>query len=318
MAAKQIVDFTDIIAAVQEEIKFQSTDSVTTDRVKRDINAIYIDEVVPFKRWTWLSGHTDIQHKAYYATGTCIITKDSENITLSVAPPFASGSRAGYFFALDGYQEVYTIGTHTAGDTAIVLTSPFTGNTQATAAFKIWTDTISLPVDCKETSELWHDFRRPVMEPLGIQEFRRRVLETPRLEVKPVYYAPYDFVDPTPNDGETESDRYRVVKVHPSLTVDTITLHIDYVKQVEPLDAAGDEPAMPLEDRMVLVYGALSRAWARVRNEERAMANQQLFDRKLAAMAGKLDDGFDKPQLIMDSLYITKKRGRNIRRLIRR
>lgn len=318
MAAKQIVDFADIIAAVREEIKYQSTDTVTEARVKRDINAIYLDEVVPFKRWLWLAGHTDVQHKAFFGTGTAIVTKDSLNVTLSDAPALGSGSRAGYFFALDGYQEIYTIDTHVDGSTSVVLTSPFTGTTNATAGYKIWTDTIALPTNCKETTEIWHDFRRPTMEALGIQEFRRRVLETPRLEVKPVYYCPYDFVDPTPDDGESESNRYRVVKVHPALTRDTMTLHVDYIKQVSALDADGDEPAMPLEDRMVLVYGALSRAWGRARNEERANFNQQLFAQKLTLMASKLEDGFDKPQLVMDSLYVTKKRGRYIRRLIRR
>lgn len=318
MAAKQVIDFSDIVAAVREELKYQSTDTVTEGRVKRDINAIYLSEVVPFKRWLWLAGHTDVQHKAYYGTGTAIVTQDSVAVTLSDAPSFASGSRKNYLFAIDGYQEIYTISAHTAGDTSITLSSAFTGTSSATATFKIWTDTITLPTDCKETTEIWHDFRRPTMEALGIQEFRRRVLETPRLEVKPVYYAPYDFYDPSPNDGETESDRYRVIKIHPALSVDTITLHVDYIKQVAALDADGDEPAMPIEDRMVLVYGALARAWGRARNEERAMFNQQLFSQKLAMMASKIEDGFDKPQLIMDSLYVTKKRGRHIRRLIRR
>lgn len=315
MAANQLLDFADIIAMVREEIKYQASDTVTEDRVKRDINAVYLDEVVPFKRWLWLAGHTDVQHKAYYGTGTAAVTNGSLTVTLSTT---LTSSRTGFFFALDGYQEIYTIANHMANSDSLQLSSPFTGTTDAAANFKIWTDTIPMPQDCRETVEIWHDYRRPVLEALGIQEFRRRVLETPRLEVKPVYYAPYDYFDPTPLTGETESDRYRVIKVHPSLTVDTITLHVDYVKEVTALDADGDEPAMALEDRIVLVYGALARAWGRARNEERASMNQQLFDRKLAAMASRLEDGFDKPQLTLDSLYITKKRGRHIRRLIRR
>lgn len=318
MAAKQIVDFSDIIAAIREEIKYQATDTVTEDRVKRDVNAIYLDEVIPFKRWTWLAGHTDIQHKAYYNTGTCIVTQGSTTVTLTNAPAVGDGSKAGYLFASDGYQEIYTIASHTAGSGTIVLTSEFTGTSNATASFKVWTDYLSMPVDCRETTEIWHDFRRPVLEALGIQEFRRRVLETPRFETKPTYYAPYDFYDPTPLSGETESDRYRLVKIHPSLTPDPITMHVDYVKQVNALDADGDEPVLPLEDRMVLVYGALARAWGRARNEERSAVNQQLFDRKLAQMAGKIEDGFDRPQLTIDNLYIVKKRGRHTRRYTRR
>ncbi len=317
MAAREIVDFEDIVSAVREEIKYQSSDTESLNRIKRDINMVYLEEVVPFKRWLWLAGHTEVIHKAYYSTGTVAVTQDSASITLSTAPSVGSGSRLNYNFSVEGYSEIYTISAHTAGAAAMTLSSAFQGTTNATVGFKIWADTLALPTDCRETTEIWHDFRRPVMEALGIQEFRRRVLESPKAAVKPVYYAPYDFYDPTSGTAEEETDRYRVFKVHPSLTSEAVTLHVDYIKQTAALDLDGDEPIMPKEDRMVLVYGALARAWGRERNEERAQYNQGLFDRKLAAMAARIEDGFDKPQIVPDSLYVQKKRGLGSRRRMR-
>lgn len=318
MAAIQVVDFEDMVEAVREEIKYQSSDTTSLDRIRRDINMIYLDEVVPFKRWTWLSGHTDVLHKAYYSTGTVTVTNDSATVTLSTAPSVGSGSRANFLFSVEGYNEIYNISTHTAGATTVVLASNYTGTTTSTATFKIWSDTVALPTNCRETTEVWHDFRRPTLEALGIQELRRRVLESPKAAIKPMYYAPYDFFDPSTGDAETESDRYRILKIHPSLTDVTVTLHIDYVKQAAALENDGDEPVMAIEDRMVLVYGALARAWGRERNEERAMFNQQMFDRKLAAMAGRTEDGNDRPQITPDSLYMQKKRGMGSRRRMRR
>jgi hypothetical protein len=66
MAAYKLLDFADIIDAVMEELKLQDSDTVSKNRIKRIINMVYLDEVVPASRWYWLSGHTTVTHKAYY------------------------------------------------------------------------------------------------------------------------------------------------------------------------------------------------------------------------------------------------------------
>jgi len=58
-------DFQDIYTAVMAELKIPVSDSVTLGRVKNDINQIYLDEVVPFKRWLWLLGHVKTVHQSY-------------------------------------------------------------------------------------------------------------------------------------------------------------------------------------------------------------------------------------------------------------
>jgi hypothetical protein len=309
MAVYELRDFDDIIDMVMEELKYQSSDETSINRIKRDINAIYLDEVVPFKRWNWLSGHTKLQHKAYYNAGTASVTPESTTVTLSVAPTAGSGSRANFFFAVDGFDEIYTISAHTAGSDTVTLSSQYNGSLNATAGYKIWTDSMALPTDCKETVEVWQDFHRDTMLACGLQEFRKMVRMSPKSASKPQWYHTYDYYDPTSGTDEYESDRYRVLKVHPSLISDTITLHVDYVKEAESLELDADEPLMPMEDRIVLVYGALSRAWARERNPEEAARNRMLFENKLARMAGKIEDGFDKPQITPNPTYVGKMRG---------
>lgn len=295
-------DFADIIDMVTSELKHSASDTAEMARIKRDINVIYKDEVVPAARWKWLYGHHTAEHKPYYASGTCTVTPDSTTVTLTVAP---STSKTGYFFAVDGFNEIYPISAHTAASTTVTLASPYTGTLNTAATFKIWTDKVALPVGCRETMEVWHDFSNTPMEGVGLQDFRRKVAENPRYTDRPVYYTTAEY------EGTDEDDRYRLLKVYPAVYQNSTTLHIDYVKEITALDLDGDEPLMPVEDRIVLAYGALVRAWRRARNTEEAANNQQLFDRKLAMMKGRLEDSQDKPQLTPNSDYLTRKRAKS-------
>ena len=105
MAAYQLKDFQDIYTAVMEELKLQMSDTTSLNRVKRMVNVMYLDEVVPAARWWWLYGNTTVTHKAYYGTGTASVTPNSTTVTLSIAPTTSvgeSGSFAGYLFSIDG------------------------------------------------------------------------------------------------------------------------------------------------------------------------------------------------------------------------
>lgn len=292
---------------VMEELKFQSSDDVSRSRIKRDINAIYLHEVAPFKRWNWLLGHTSIEHKAVLADGTVTVTPDSQTITFSTAPQV---SKKNYLFKVNDFNEIYRITAHTAGQTTATISSAYTGQLNTVASYKVWTDTLALPTDCRETVEIYHAFDTENMVGIGIQEFRRIVNEQgATVQKRPRYYSTYDFVDPSEGDGETESDRYRALKIFPAVFESSTTINIDYIKDIEPLDLDGDEPLMPINDRIALVYGALSRAWARERNPDESTKNYTLFQNKLGLMAGKMEDSRDTPQIVPRSEYFAQKRG---------
>lgn len=322
MAAYQLKDFQDIYTAILEELKLQSSDTVSLNRIKRMINVMYLDEVIPVARWWWLYGNTTVTHKAYYGTGTANVTPNSTTVTLSLAPSTSvgeSGSFAGYFFSVDGTNEIYNISTHTATATTLTLTSAYNGSLNATAGFKIWKEFVVLPTDCRETIEIRHDHLRTPLEGKGLQEYRRLFSEQPKAEARPYYYCTHDFTDPSSGTGETESDRYRTMKVFPAVSQFSTILHIDYIKEASALDAASDEPLMPIEDRIVLFYGALSLAWSSIgRNPEEAARNRALFESKLARMMGKVQDSLDKPRIEPQSIYITSKRGPRISGLSRK
>ncbi len=305
--AYDVTDFSDIVSAVAAELKLDSNDTAEMARIKRDINLVYRDEVVPFKRWKWLLGHTTLRQQPFISDGTVACTPNSATITFSVAP---TESQTGKLFALDNFNEIYTISAHTAASTSATLSSVYTGTLQTAATYKIWSNKLALPTDARETVEIWHDHMAQPLEGLGLQDFRRRNAERPKVTGRPLSYTTYDYEDPSTGDAETESDRYRVVMFYPAIYEYSTTLHVDYIKEVSSLDADGDEPLMPIEDRIVLVYGALERAWRRQRNPEEAANNRALFERKLALMAGKVEDSQDRPQITPNSTYLARKRAK--------
>jgi hypothetical protein len=312
--AYEIVDFLDIIDAIREELKVQSGDTTTINKIKRVVNTVYLNEVIPYARWKWLEGSTRVIHKARYNTETCSVTPGSTTVTLSTAPPASQGSFAGKKFAVDGYNEIYIVASHTAESTTVTLSSEYTGNASTTAGFKIWTDVVALPTDCRETINVWHNFSTRPLEGIGLQKYRQITALNQRTEAYPTFYYTADFYDPTTGTDETESDRYRRMYVHPAINKTDCTLQIDYVKEVTALVDDADEPVMPLEDRVVLVDGALARLWKSIASDnDNAMLSKRDYESKLARMAGKIEDSQDTAKVTPTSTYVRNMRAPRIR-----
>jgi hypothetical protein len=389
MAIYRVKTFADIYEAVREELKVQSADTVAVQRIKRDVNMIYEQEVVPYDHWQWLRGKIDLTHKTYYNTGTATVTQGSVTVTLSAA---VTENKTGYYFSLQGQIEIYKIAKHTAGSATLTLESTYTQATASGASYRIWTDRIVLPSDCRETIAVTHDYSTTPMWSLGLQSFIEHKAAYPKGERRPEYYTTADYTDPAPysvigslpalstrasagliktlvfaadvssflregdfievsastnytyngrfkvasvstttvtytatvplqesatadvalvtkiKNSENDAERYREMFVFPSMYSTDVMLHVDYMKEVKPLENDLDEPLMPIEDRTVLVYGALSRAWIRHGDSEEAARNLQLYERKIMKMLGKLNDSTDMPQLVVSKTYLRSKR----------
>lgn len=313
--AQVLKTYKDIQDAVMEALGVQSSDTTAKNKIKRLINMVYLDEVVPLKRWRWLEKSTTVVHEGYYATGTVSVTHDSTTITLDTAPAASVGSFKGYKFSVNGSQEVYTVDSHTAESTTLTLSGAYIGTTATEKNYKLWRDRVDLPIDAKETVEVTHAKHTVPVKPRGWQEFTKIVTANPLAEGYPASYSTRDFYDPTPSTGETESDRYRQMQVYPAITLNPVTLNIDYVVEPTELDADTDEPVMPIGDRIVLYYGTLSHAWGIIaRDIESQQLAQGQYNAKLARMAGEIEDGFDKPKLGARSGYLSAFRGKSLSR----
>lgn len=313
--AQQLVTYGDIISSVLEKLGIQSSDALATSKIKRAINEVYLDEVVPFKRWMWLEKNIQVVHKATYSTGTAAVTADSTTITLSTAPT-GLGSFLNYRFSVGNSSQVYTVSSHTANSTSLTLSTAYQEPTDATASFKIWRDRVDLPTNAKETVEIWHSQQSWPMHAVGPQGFRQLEAQDPKAEGFPTDYNTYDFFDPsTSGDDETESDRFRQVRIYPSINTQSVILNIDYIQDVEALEDLADEPLMPIGDRIVLFYGALAIGYSAIaRNENMHDRFWAKFQAKLARMAGDRDEGQDTPKLSPTSRYMNSIRNVGLRR----
>jgi hypothetical protein len=206
----QIKTFEDIYNAVLEELGIQSSDSVALNRIKRDVNAVYLEEVCPESRWSWLRKTVDLEHSAYISTGTATVTANSETVTLTTAPSY---SVDGFYFIGGSFNEVYKIAGHSAGSTTLRLATKYNGTTSATATYRIWSKSVPLPANCRETIEVRQDFRGAPLENRGFQDLQKLESMSPRAQGRPIYYCTGDYVDPddyTNTAGLTSATRSSV------------------------------------------------------------------------------------------------------------
>lgn len=391
--AQQLKTFADIQAAVREELKVSATDSSTVARIKRDINIVY-SEVINSNRWWWLQQNVSLQVPQMYQTGTCTVYHNQNKVTFSQP---IGGKKQGYFISITGDKEIYEIESHSPGDAFVKITKRYIGASVQNVSFKIWTDRIPLPTNCKETIEVTTTLGRAPLENLGRQEYLRLQSMLPLRQGVPEVYTTGDFNEPFPTtaisalpnlitrtssgiiktllfddalpntltvgqkikvskanqagfNGEvmiaaisqtnvardtlvytgtedftevatpdadltiaaiattTNSARYRALFVYPAITDTRVGLQVEYQKAAPAMDADDDEPIIPIDDRIVLLYGALHRAWSRERNPEEAVRNVTLYKEKLARMAGQIQDSLDKPLLRPSKLYLGAKR----------
>ena len=108
--------------------------------------------------------------------------------------------------------------------------------------------------------------------------------------------------------------RYRELHYYPNILQSKLLLHIDFSKEVPPLENDDDEPVIPVDDRVVLLLGARHLAWARERNPEESARNLALYQAKLQRMAGYLQDSLDKAIIRPSRLYLSAKRSSMRRR----
>lgn len=116
-------------------------------------------------------------------------------------------------------------------------------------------------------------------------------------------------------NGETTEDRYRELLVYPALNTDPTNLHVDYIREVRPLEDDADEPLMPISDRSVLKYGTLMFAWGSIMKDERQQdKNEARFYAKMAKMKGRLGSATSQARLVPSKSYLARKRTRQTAR----
>lgn len=294
-----LVDYEDLYTAILEELKIPSTDGVTLGRIKRDINMVYLNEVVPYKprAWWWLEKKENITTYEKITTGTVAVTKGSTTVTFSSAP---ATSVTGYYLKLGSQPDIIKVSAHTGGVATATLETAWPLTTVSGQSYKLWKDYASLSSTMKEVVQVTHDRISVPMDAVSNVNFSERRARYPETEGYPVIF----------NTGDFDASGNREIRWFPSCYENKVILHIEGRQEAPELSADADEPLMPVEDRIVLFYGACSRAWARERNESEATKNWNLFMMKLNQMAAKGGEAPAKTEMGVDPDYTANKRYR--------
>lgn len=301
MATVTLVDFEDIYTAVCEEIKVQLTDGTTLGRIKRDINMIYLNHVVPYRPWWWLKKEQDVQTHAKITTGTITIVDGSTTVTFSSAP---SVDCDNYKLKVTGFEEVIEISAHTAASTTATLRSAWRRGNVTAGGYVMWKDFIALDSDMKQTTLVQHEKMSQPLSACSVPKFKEFYARLPDFNGHPSIYTTEDF----------DSDGNRLLRWYPACDSTRHTLHVTGIQEATRLSSDADEPAMPLEDRIVLFYGAAARAWAKQGNETRATTNWAHFKDKLNEMAAKTQDAPQATQMSVEADWLVNKRYRRLMR----
>jgi hypothetical protein len=195
MSVYELKTLKDIYDAVREEVKVQAGDTSTINRIKRDINLVYLHEVVPADNWYWLRKTKTLQTQPAMFLGTASVISNSDIVTLTESPSY---SREGWMFSTNKFSEVYRIKTHVDNSNILILDRPYMGTTNTAARYDIWTDSIPLPSEFRETIELGLELAQEDMVSVGYQEFRQIQKLASKSRGRPAYYTTTSYKDPNP------------------------------------------------------------------------------------------------------------------------
>jgi hypothetical protein len=227
----------------------------------------------------------------------------------------------GSFFQVDGDDEYYEIIGLTAATDTIQLATQYVGTTDAAATYEIFKSKYGLFPDFADILDIvpltGNTYGKPLRK-VTPSEMRILYARFPGSEAtipecytiveKGTYHGPAmgsEFI--TGYDFTGTPERPEVIFWPPRF--DETVLSITYGKQVDELSADADEPLMPREKRMALVYGALADWFEMQRNTKAA----GIFEAKFRDYEARMEADFDAN--ITETASIVPARGNRLRQV---
>ena len=291
--------------AVRVRAKIDTTDTDSLSAIEGFINQRYLN-VATEHQWRWLRDKRDLRIPAVYSTGTVSVTVDSREVT--GASTVWTDAMVGRFIKISGDDHIYQLVSRLS-NTTIELSERVLRASGSSLSYQIFQSEFGLWPDVENIGDVWLDSAgdRSVIRAISPKEYWEIAAASPEDTGKPKFFTRdgqksyegvpigqwvvgYDFI------GTPES--YRICFL-PRIPSGAINAHIGYFKKVEPLAAATDTPLMPLEDRWVLVYGALA-DWYNLSGNETSMAYWNLeFEKGVKRMLRDHNKTDSKAQLVV-------------------
>lgn len=295
--------YSDIQTRVMNSLRIPTSNATEATKVAALVNEVYRDIYVKYD-WYWLVKREVLTTSDDINTGTLSVTNNSTAITFSSAP---TPSTAGRKLLVTGNTDsgaVYRVASHTAASTSATLDDEYTGDTNATAAYRVFHDTYDLASDC---GKVLHVTRYGFFDPIDdIGAYAMLDLKAYDQSVgKPQYYAVIDF------DTTGDSTTQRQLVIHPYPDSD-YRLEVHYKRTLNTELSGTTRPLIPDDYAQVLVYGTLARAFPVMLNDtERGTFYQNLFNDVMALMTAQHRQSETPPRFIPQDVHRRYYRSRN-------
>ena len=228
--------------------------------------------------WWWLRKHPpgSLVLQPKITTGTLSVTKEGVSITFSSAP---AASVAGWFLKVDTHVDIFRITAHTGGATGATIDVGYTGDTSATAAYKIFKLEYDLATDVFRAISPMRVFRGQfaATKPGEIDGMDLRALES--------QYPLKVVAEGVPAAWAIIQESSATPKVRFSHYADALSrVEYDYLFVPSDLADDGNSPIVPRLYRHILVDGT-AYFLAILKNDTKADTFGLLMRNGIAAMA---------------------------------
>lgn len=308
MAAIEVVTYKDIVDEVTRRSRQNEDDDVTRNKIKGYVN-MRLAEVSGRQKWKWRKQRRTMQIIGKYETGTVATTNGSRSIVFTGASITEDFKGRGIFIGSD--EESYRMISVDVANQSAILDTYYNGTTSASTTFKVFKDAYGLWPDFEGFDDIVsHYRRRPIFRkgPSQIQEMTNRA---PRVEgkvrcVTTAGLKNYEGIPMGPmvmGEDFMGNPKSKRMVIYPAIADENYILPITYIKKMESLDADDDEPLMPVEDRIILVYGALADLYETLKDNDAFTIWEQKFAQKLQQMLSDHQEDDDYARLYVPDIY---------------
>jgi hypothetical protein len=301
MPDNDLATFEDLYLAAIRRAKGDEEDAATLAVMKESISTRY-RTICSRKKWKWLRvTDRSLKLNAPYTTGTISIANGSRTVT-GVLTAWTSAHRNWWILPTGSNTSYRVVAVGSA--TSLSLASPLVEDAITDSTYKLYQGEIALFPNCEDVDDIRIDGGKKI-EPRGPAEIGRLRRAYPTLSGPPELYSiegkalfsgpiladfilGYDFL----GSGLTTA-----MSFFPHIPDDDYTLQIAYKQKAPSLNAATDEPLLPIEHRHILLYYALADWYMKDRQDTTGRYYESLAASELKEMETKYLDTDDVLQM---------------------
>lgn len=312
MSIKEIRTLADIRNAIISRAKLENKASVRED-LDEKINTAY--QFVGFEEaYRWSGVTLPLTIPAKYSTGTVALTEGSDLVT-GTSTAWTQFLHEGRKFYVTGVNRPFKILRVSASDQVITLDSPWTGTTQSGSSYTIFKDEFGLFPDFKGMRKLWipGQINQRQARPCGPEEIDSLRSSSGLRSGLPIRYSISGYniytakiwdtfnlnVDFWEDDYDAIPRNHNLIMFPCAPSSDAVAM-IRYTKILPPMVEDTDEPELPYEVRIRLVYEVLIDHFITSRDSATKREWKEKRDEIKKMMAAEIETTDDELLLVID------------------